>query len=148
MLSALEAEMVFIRNLIGGLLAELEDDIDRDRFKRFLTKTPYRQFLHCHSLTRALRRLHMRSTRLAHALQLEVRRVSDRASVVILREGSGKVSISRLGDSKVRLEIETELECSLTHLLLDDNLVRRNINRAISDNMVRLVTHGWSLTAC
>ena len=36
MLSALEAEMVFIRNLIGGLLAELEDDIDRDRFKRLL----------------------------------------------------------------------------------------------------------------
>lgn len=28
--------MVFIRNLIGGLLAELEDDIDRDRFKRLL----------------------------------------------------------------------------------------------------------------
>ena len=28
--------MVFIRNLIGGLLAELEDDIDRDRFKRML----------------------------------------------------------------------------------------------------------------
>lgn len=35
-LSALEAEMVFIRNLVGGLLAELEDDIDRDRFKRLL----------------------------------------------------------------------------------------------------------------
>ncbi|KAI0336619.1 cora-domain-containing protein [Cubamyces sp. BRFM 1775] len=35
-LSALEAEMVFIRNLIGGLLAELEDDIDHDRFKRLL----------------------------------------------------------------------------------------------------------------
>lgn len=28
--------MVFIRNLIGGLLAELEDDIDHDRFKRLL----------------------------------------------------------------------------------------------------------------
>ena len=36
MLSALEAEMVFIRNLVGGLLAELEDDIDRDKFKRLL----------------------------------------------------------------------------------------------------------------
>lgn len=36
MLSALEAEMVFIRNLVGGLLAELEDDIDHDRFKRLL----------------------------------------------------------------------------------------------------------------
>ncbi|KAH8116051.1 cora-domain-containing protein [Phellopilus nigrolimitatus] len=35
-LSALEAEMVFTRNLIGGLLAELEDDIDRDKFKRLL----------------------------------------------------------------------------------------------------------------
>ncbi|KAK7676354.1 hypothetical protein QCA50_011767 [Cerrena zonata] len=35
-LSALEAEIVFIRNLVGGLLAELEDDIDRDRFKRLL----------------------------------------------------------------------------------------------------------------
>ncbi|KAJ7484315.1 cora-domain-containing protein [Mycena latifolia] len=35
-LSALEAEMVFIRNLIGGLLAELEDNIDHDRFKRLL----------------------------------------------------------------------------------------------------------------
>jgi magnesium transporter len=35
-LSALEAEMVFIRNLVGGLLAELEDNIDRDRFKRLL----------------------------------------------------------------------------------------------------------------
>jgi len=34
--SALEAEMVFIRNLVGGLLAELEDDIDHDRFKRLL----------------------------------------------------------------------------------------------------------------
>ncbi|EJD05505.1 cora-domain-containing protein [Fomitiporia mediterranea MF3/22] len=35
-LSALEAEMVFMRNLIGGILAELEDDIDRDKFKRLL----------------------------------------------------------------------------------------------------------------
>ena len=35
-LSALEAEMVFIRNLVGGLLAELDDNIDRDRFKRLL----------------------------------------------------------------------------------------------------------------
>ena len=35
-LSALEAEMVFTRNLVGGLLAELEDDIDRDKFKRLL----------------------------------------------------------------------------------------------------------------
>jgi magnesium transporter len=35
-LSALEAEMVFIRNIVGGLLAELEDDIDHDRFKRLL----------------------------------------------------------------------------------------------------------------
>ncbi|THH18862.1 hypothetical protein EW146_g2199 [Bondarzewia mesenterica] len=34
--SALEAEMVFIRNLVGGLLAELEDDIDHDKFKRLL----------------------------------------------------------------------------------------------------------------
>ncbi|KAI6021689.1 hypothetical protein BKA83DRAFT_4285830 [Pisolithus microcarpus] len=30
-LSALEAEMVFIRNLVGGLLAELEDDINHDK---------------------------------------------------------------------------------------------------------------------
>lgn len=36
MLSALEAELVFTRNLVGGLLAELEDDIDRDKFKRLL----------------------------------------------------------------------------------------------------------------
>jgi magnesium transporter len=28
--------MVFIRNLVGGLLAELEDDIDHDKFKRLL----------------------------------------------------------------------------------------------------------------
>lgn len=35
-MSALEAEMVFIRNLVGGLLAELEDNIDHDRFKRLL----------------------------------------------------------------------------------------------------------------
>jgi len=35
-LSALEAEMVFIRNLVGGLLAELEDNIDHDKFKRLL----------------------------------------------------------------------------------------------------------------
>ncbi|KAK0482403.1 cora-domain-containing protein [Armillaria novae-zelandiae] len=35
-LSALEAEMVFIRNLVGGLLAELEDDIDHDSLKRLL----------------------------------------------------------------------------------------------------------------
>lgn len=28
--------MVLMRNLIGGLLAELEDDIDRDKFKRLL----------------------------------------------------------------------------------------------------------------
>ncbi|KAJ3793139.1 hypothetical protein GGU11DRAFT_749198 [Lentinula aff. detonsa] len=35
-LSALEAEMVFIRTLVGGLLAELEDSIDHDRFKRLL----------------------------------------------------------------------------------------------------------------
>ena len=35
-LGALEAEMVFIRNLVGGLLADLEDDIDRDKFKQLL----------------------------------------------------------------------------------------------------------------
>ncbi|KAH8817662.1 Mg2+ transporter protein cora-like protein [Flagelloscypha sp. PMI_526] len=35
-LSALEAELVFIRKLVGGLLAELDDDIDHDRFKRLL----------------------------------------------------------------------------------------------------------------
>ncbi|CCA71862.1 related to LPE10-strong similarity to Mrs2p, partial [Serendipita indica DSM 11827] len=35
-LSALESEMVFTRHLVGGLLAELEDDIDRDKFKRLL----------------------------------------------------------------------------------------------------------------
>ncbi|KAF8886469.1 Mg2+ transporter protein cora-like protein [Mucidula mucida] len=35
-ISALEAEMVFIRNLVGSLLAELEDDIDHDRLKRLL----------------------------------------------------------------------------------------------------------------
>ncbi|KAF5341532.1 hypothetical protein D9758_012591 [Tetrapyrgos nigripes] len=35
-LSALEAELVFVRNLVGGLLAEMEDDIDHDRFKRLL----------------------------------------------------------------------------------------------------------------
>ncbi|QRW10600.1 CorA-like magnesium transporter protein [Ceratobasidium sp. AG-Ba] len=34
--SALEAEMVFTRHLVGGLLSELEDDIDRDKFKRLL----------------------------------------------------------------------------------------------------------------
>lgn len=28
--------MVFIRNLVGGLLAELEDDIDHDSLKRLL----------------------------------------------------------------------------------------------------------------
>ena len=28
--------MVFIRNLVGNLLAELEDDIDRDKFKYLL----------------------------------------------------------------------------------------------------------------
>lgn len=28
--------MVFIRNLVGSLLAELEDDIDHDRLKRLL----------------------------------------------------------------------------------------------------------------
>ena len=36
-LSALESEMYYIRRLIGGLLAELEDDIDRDKFKPFQT---------------------------------------------------------------------------------------------------------------
>jgi len=35
-LSALEAEMVLMRHLVGGLLTELEDDIDRDKFKRLL----------------------------------------------------------------------------------------------------------------
>ena len=35
-LHALEAEMAFIRRLVGGLLAELEDDIDHDRIKRLL----------------------------------------------------------------------------------------------------------------
>jgi hypothetical protein len=28
--------MVFTRHLVGGLLAELEDEIDRDKFKRLL----------------------------------------------------------------------------------------------------------------
>jgi len=34
--AALESEMVFTRHLVGGLLAELEEEIDRDKFKRLL----------------------------------------------------------------------------------------------------------------
>jgi magnesium transporter len=34
--SALEAEMVFLRNLVGSILSDLEDDIDRDKFRRLL----------------------------------------------------------------------------------------------------------------
>ncbi|KAG8964118.1 magnesium ion transporter [Tulasnella sp. 419] len=34
--SALDAEMVFNRHLVGSLLSELEEDIDRDKFKRLL----------------------------------------------------------------------------------------------------------------
>ncbi|EJD54666.1 cora-domain-containing protein [Auricularia subglabra TFB-10046 SS5] len=34
--SALEAEMVFLRNHVGSVLAELEDDIDREKFRRLL----------------------------------------------------------------------------------------------------------------
>ena len=35
-LTALEADMAATRKLIGNLLAVLEDDIDRDKFKRLL----------------------------------------------------------------------------------------------------------------
>jgi magnesium transporter len=35
-LSALEAEVVLLRNTVGGLLAALEDDIDRDKFMYLL----------------------------------------------------------------------------------------------------------------
>ena len=38
-LSALDTEMAFLRQLIGNLLAELEDDIDRDKFMRLLHRS-------------------------------------------------------------------------------------------------------------
>jgi len=37
--SALETEMQFLRHLVGGLLAELDDDIDRDKFMRLLHRS-------------------------------------------------------------------------------------------------------------
>ena len=39
MLSALDTEMSFLRQLIGGLLAELDDDIDRDKFMLLLHRS-------------------------------------------------------------------------------------------------------------
>ena len=38
-LNALDAEMVFLRQLLGTLLAELDDDIDRDKFMRLLHRS-------------------------------------------------------------------------------------------------------------
>ena len=38
-LSALDTEMVFLRQLVGNLLAELDDDIDRDKFMRLLHRS-------------------------------------------------------------------------------------------------------------
>ena len=38
-LSALDAEMAFLRQLVGNLLAELDDDIDRDKFMRLLHRS-------------------------------------------------------------------------------------------------------------
>jgi hypothetical protein len=38
-LSALDTEMVFLRQLIGNLLAELDDDINRDKFMRLLHRS-------------------------------------------------------------------------------------------------------------
>lgn len=38
-LSALDTEMSFLRQLIGNLLAELDDDIDRDKFMRLLHRS-------------------------------------------------------------------------------------------------------------
>lgn len=38
-LSALDTEMTFLRQLIGNLLAELDDDIDRDKFMRLLHRS-------------------------------------------------------------------------------------------------------------
>ena len=38
-LSALDTEMMFLRQLVGNLLAELDDDIDRDKFMRLLHRS-------------------------------------------------------------------------------------------------------------
>jgi len=38
-LSALDTEMGFLRQLVGNLLAELDDDIDRDKFMRLLHRS-------------------------------------------------------------------------------------------------------------
>ncbi|KAF9653724.1 Mg2+ transporter protein cora-like protein [Thelephora ganbajun] len=38
-LSALDTEMAFLRELVGNLLAELDDDIDRDKFMRLLHRS-------------------------------------------------------------------------------------------------------------
>lgn len=38
-LSALDTEMAFLRQLVGNLLAELDDDIDRDKFMRLLHRS-------------------------------------------------------------------------------------------------------------
>ena len=38
-LSALDTEMAFLRQLVGSLLAELDDDIDRDKFMRLLHRS-------------------------------------------------------------------------------------------------------------
>ena len=38
-LSALDTEMAFLRQLVGNLLAELDDDIGRDKFMRLLHRS-------------------------------------------------------------------------------------------------------------
>ncbi|RPD55538.1 cora-domain-containing protein [Lentinus tigrinus ALCF2SS1-7] len=92
-LSALEAEMVFIRNLVGGLLAELEDDIDHDRFKRLL------------HYSRRLASFQSRAKLVQEALEEVLEQDEDLAAMYLSDKKNG---VSRKPDDHEELEVLLE----------------------------------------
>ncbi|KAH7100096.1 cora-domain-containing protein [Auriculariales sp. MPI-PUGE-AT-0066] len=91
--SALEAEMVFLRNLVGSVLSDLEDDIDRDKFRRLL---------HC---SRKLSNFHNRAELVQEALTEVIEQDEDLAAMYL---SDKKTGIDRQESDHGELEVLLE----------------------------------------
>ncbi|KAI0030235.1 Mg2+ transporter protein cora-like protein [Vararia minispora EC-137] len=141
---ALEAEMVFIRNLVGGLLAELEDDIDHDRFKRLLhysrrlTSFQNRAKLVQQALEEVLEQDEdMNAMYLTESLKNSSRTTSDHSELEVLLESFAK-QVEEIVNEAENTQSNVQSTQEIVELLLDSN---RNALLAL-DLKVSIATMG------
>ncbi|KAG5716171.1 hypothetical protein E4T56_gene10669 [Termitomyces sp. T112] len=143
-LSALEAEMVFIRNLVGGLLAELDDNIDHDRFKRLLhysrrlTSFQNRASLVEEALEEVLRQDDdMNAMYLSDKKRGTIREFQDHEELEVLLESFTK-QVEEIVNEAENIQSNVQSTQEIVELILDSN---RNALLAL-DLQVSIVTMG------